>query len=94
MKHTVTQLTKQQAQLQFYKSGVLTYSIRIAEDKEIGAIHVTTYTFPIDITDKKDVGEGRFNRDEKAIMLLRWINRAIKDGTIQVKEENVSTGGW
>ena len=37
------------------------------------------YEFPIDQGDRNDIGNATFNRHEKAIHLMRWIRKAIKD---------------
>lgn len=41
------------------------------------------YEFSIDQSDRKDIGNARFNRTEKAIHLMRYINKAIKDETLR-----------
>ena len=37
------------------------------------------YEFSIDQSDRNDIGNATFNRSEKAIHLMRWINKAIKN---------------
>ena len=36
------------------------------------------YEFPIDVTDRKEIGNAIFTRHEKSIHLMRYINMAIK----------------
>lgn len=45
------------------------------------------FRFSIDITNKADVGEEAvFNDTEKAIMLMRWIRRAIDNDDYTITE--------
>jgi hypothetical protein len=37
------------------------------------------YEFPIDQSDRNEIGNAVFNRTEKAIHLMRYINKAIKN---------------
>lgn len=57
------------AKLEFCRSGKLFYSI-IVED--------TKYTFPIDVTDRNEVGDAIFQTVDKASIFMRYINKAIK----------------
>jgi hypothetical protein len=57
------------ARLEFCKSGKLFYSVMVEDTK---------YTFPIDVTDKDEVGDAKFNIEDKASMFMRYINKAIK----------------
>ena len=41
------------------------------------------YEFPIDVSDKNDIGNATFNRTHKAITLMRYINKSIKDETLR-----------
>lgn len=36
------------------------------------------YEFPIDVSDRVEIGNAIFNRTHKAITLMRYINKAIK----------------
>lgn len=62
------------AKFSHYRNGLMYYSV---ETKE-GA-----YTFPIDIRDTNDIGEATFNVEEKAIHLMRYINRSLKENTLE-----------
>lgn len=52
-----------------YKAGFFYYTIDF-EGKR--------YKFPVD---REDVGEGEMKRCDKAITFMRWIRKAIDDGT-------------
>jgi hypothetical protein len=41
------------------------------------------YEFTIDQTDTKDIGDATFNKTEKAVHLMRYINKAIKNQTLK-----------
>ena len=41
------------------------------------------YTFPIDVSDKNEVGNATFSQTEKASILMRYINKSIKEETIR-----------
>lgn len=41
------------------------------------------YEFGIDQSDRNDIGNTTFNRHEKAIHLMRYINKAIKNETLK-----------
>jgi hypothetical protein len=41
------------------------------------------YEFGIDQSDRNDIGNATFNRHEKAIHLMRYINKAIKNETLK-----------
>jgi hypothetical protein len=40
------------------------------------------YIFSINMKDENDVGTATFNSEEKAITLMRWIRKAICNGTL------------
>lgn len=86
--HTLTDIVKGKAQLLQCKKGVLTYCIRVDEPpEEDGFIRTYVYYFEIDTTNTTDVGEDAcFHRDEKGILLMRWIRRAIDTGSMDVVE--------
>lgn len=54
-------------------AGVLYYKIR-AGDKEV--------LFPIDINNKDDVGTTTFESSYRPITLMRYIRRAMNEGTL------------
>lgn len=82
--HSITQIVKNTAYLISWQDGVLTYSITVSEDVDVDLIKNTSYTFPINTDDRDDVGKGDFRRNEKGIMLLRWLQKAFKDDTVKV----------
>ena len=41
------------------------------------------YEFPIDVSDRVEIGNATFNRTHKAITLMRYINKAIKNETLR-----------
>ena len=49
-------------------NGVLYYTINVNGE---------TYQFYIDMNDKEDVGTSIFNKEEKAITLMRYIRKCI-----------------
>lgn len=57
------------AKLAYCKSGRLYYDIIVGNTK---------YTFPIDITDRNEVGDATFELTDKASIFMRYINKAIK----------------
>lgn len=75
LKHTVTEIVKNNvANFEYYRDGSLYYSIRM----EDGSL----YQFPIDVTNTIDIGNATFDTPMKAITLMRYINKAIKENTI------------
>lgn len=69
MKHTITQIVKgTTARLQYCQGGKLYYAVRVEDTK---------YTFPVDVTDKAEVGDGIFLLEDKAITLMRYIRKAM-----------------
>lgn len=70
MPHKIIDIVKGTvAKLAYCKGGKLFYKVRV-EDK--------IYTFPIDVTDKDEVGEARFELEDKASIFMRYINKSIK----------------
>lgn len=70
MKHKVIDLVKgTTAKLAFCRSGKLFYTIDVDN---------TRYTFPIDVTDRAEVGDAIFALEDKASIFMRYINKAIK----------------
>ena len=75
MRHTVKDLIKDKTAIYLYcKSGCLYYSIDVEDLK---------YTFPVDVTSIEEVGDATFGLEEKAIYLMRYINKSIKNETIR-----------
>jgi len=70
MKHKTIDLIKgTTAKLSYCKSGKLFYTIDVDD---------TRYTFPIDVTDRNEVGDAIFELEDKAMIFMRYINKAIK----------------
>lgn len=70
MPHRVVEIVKgNTAKLEYCRGGKLFYSVCVGETK---------YTFPIDVTDRAEVGDATFNLEDKASMFMRYINKAIK----------------
>ena len=69
------------AKLTHAASGVLYYKI---ETKTM------VYIFPVDMNDKEDVGDTKFEIEYKAIYLTRYLNKAIKNNSLlsYAKKEN------
>lgn len=63
------------ANLAYCKSGRIYYYVIVGKTK---------YTFPIDMTDRGEVGDATFELTDKASIFMRYINKAIKalDGDI------------
>lgn len=54
-------------------AGVLYYRINVEN---------SIYQFCIDMNDKDDVGTATFNSEEKAIHLMRYLNKSKKSGDL------------
>ena len=67
------------AKFEYAVCGILTYKIETDT-------HV--YLFPVDMNDKEDVGATRFEAEYKAITLMRYVNKAIKNETLAFYEKN------
>jgi hypothetical protein len=61
------------------KKGILYYRI---ETK------LNVYIFPIDMSNSEDIGEATFNKVEKALHLMRYINKAISNNSLIFYENN------
>lgn len=57
------------AKLAYSKGGKLYYKVRVDD---------TIYTFPIDVTDRNEVGDATFELEDKASIFMRYIKKAIK----------------
>jgi len=62
------------AKFDYAIAGVLYYKV-ITEDDE-------KYLFTIDMNDKDDVGTATFNKEMKAITLMRYIRKAIETDSL------------
>ena len=61
------------ANLMYAEKGKLFYKVE-------NDTHV--YIFPVDLNDKEDVGDTRFEAEYKAVTLMRYVNKAIKNETL------------
>ncbi len=52
-----------------YRQGHIYYSIKVQE---------VNYSFPVPLD---DIGDATFDRNDKAIRFMRWIRKALEDGT-------------
>ncbi len=73
---TVKELVKDSKQAYFSHAiaGNLYYRVTI----EDGSV----WQFAVDMNDKADVGETTFNAQEKAILLMRYINKSLKNNDL------------
>ena len=77
-KHKLIDIIKNnEAIFSFYRDNNLYYRI-VVDDRDFERV---TYEFPIPIN---DVGTGTFQEYEKAILLMRWIKKAIDNETMRM----------
>jgi len=70
----ITKIVKgTQAKYLFCEASKLIYEVETENYK---------YEFSIDQSDRNDIRNATFNRHEKAIHLMRYINKAIKEQTL------------
>lgn len=73
---TITQLVKDNiAQFVFFRDGSLFYDIKSEKGKLVARL-------PVDVSNKDEIGNAAFMDVHKAITLMRYIRKAIKDETI------------
>ncbi len=73
---TLTELVKDNiAQFVFFRDGSLFYDIKSEKGKLIAR-------FPVDVSSKDEIGNASFMDAHKAITLMRYIRKAIKEETI------------
>lgn len=66
---------------QRYRKGVLYYTVyaTVADGESYtGGTITAAYTFPVPLS---DVGDATLLRQDKSILFMRWIRKAIEDGT-------------
>jgi hypothetical protein len=75
-KHKVTEMVKNgnMATLDCCIGSNLMYSYIVDNIK---------YTIPVDVSDRAEVGDATFNKQEKVMFLMRWINKAIKNNELR-----------
>jgi hypothetical protein len=73
---SVSELVKNNsAKFVYFRDGSMVYDIVDEAGKKIA-------TFPIDVSDKNEVGNAAFEANHKAINLMRYIRKSLKDETI------------
>jgi hypothetical protein len=73
---TITELVKNNsAKFVYFRDGNMVYDIVDDSGKKVA-------TFPVDVTNKSEVGNAAFESSHKAITLMRYIRKAIKEETI------------
>lgn len=70
---TLTEIVKGKSTFSHAISGVLYYITESNDEK---------YLFSIDMNDKNDVGTTTFSNEYKTITLMRWVRRALENGTL------------
>lgn len=72
--NTITELVKDTVcQFWYYQNNLLWYSF------ELGNLH---YSFPVDISDKDDIGNAIFKNKYRTITLMRYLRKAIENKTL------------
>ena len=75
---SMTDLVKDNlANFLYFRDGSMFYSIVNPQGKKVAV-------FPIDITSKDETGNAAFEASHKAITLMRYIRKALKDETLFV----------
>lgn len=67
-----------QAVFSFYRQGYLYYTVDVAIEEESGEMVCKTYVFPIEVS---DLQTATVSKTEKPITLMRYIRKALADGT-------------
>lgn len=71
MKHKLIDIVKgTTAKLAYCRGGKLYYQVDVDN---------TRYTFPIDVTDRNEVGDATFELEDKASIFMRYIRKAIAE---------------
>lgn len=70
---TVTQLVKENTlEFVYFRDGEMIYDVLNPQGKKVAR-------FPVNVWDKEDASHASFERTCKAITLMRYIRKAIKD---------------
>ena len=82
MVETLTQIVKGNARLDCIRTGGVAEYIITSENGK-------RYMVEIDLSDKVDCGESAIFKPyyEKAIILMRWIRRAMEKGDLMILDE-------
>lgn len=62
----------------FYRAGKLYYTVET---------DTAIYKFGIPVTDEQEIGNATFNREEKALLLTRYIRKAIESDELSVVQK-------
>lgn len=60
----------------YFRDNTMYYDVVTPEEETIAR-------FPVDISNKDEIGTATFNSEMKAILLMRYIRKAIDAGTLQ-----------
>lgn len=75
---SISELVKKNtAQFVYFRDGEMVYDLLDPSGKKIAR-------FPIVVSDKNEVGNASFEAQHKAITLMRYIRKALKEETIVV----------
>jgi hypothetical protein len=75
---SITELVKDNiANFVYFRDGSMIYDIVDEQGKKVA-------TFPVDVSNKDEIGNASFEASHKAITLMRYIRKAIKDETIYI----------
>ena len=79
MKHKLVEIIKgRTAKFTHFQDGKLYYEIQLPDGK---------YSFSVNTLDTNDIGSAKFLAKDKAMMFLRYINKAIKSEEIRFTPE-------
>lgn len=75
---TISELVKNNTtQFIYFRDGELVYDILDPNGKKIAR-------FPVNVSDKNEIGNASFEASTKAITLMRYIRKALKEETILI----------
>ena len=78
MKHNIKEIVKNHiAKFEYFTEGNLFYSVSFDNVK---------YTFPVNVTDTKDIGNSTILRNYKAITLMRYIRKAMEGDELRYEK--------
>jgi hypothetical protein len=73
---TIIELVKNNtAKFVYFRDGSMVYDILDEQNRKVA-------TFPVDVSNKDEIGNAAFEATHKAITLMRYIRKAVKDETI------------
>ena len=73
--NTITEIVKgTTARYLHCEASCLIYEVQVGDIR---------YEFPIDVSDRQEIGNATFNRTHKAITLMRYIRKAMKNETLR-----------